>query len=128
SHPEATYLQALIHFRAGRYQQAQNFIQTSLKFAPDNESAQLLSASISYALGAFFQAEGVLKPFTKSHPDNLFARRLLASTLLELNQGTRALEVIEPALARGLQDAALFAIAGSVHMKAGDYSKASNLF
>ncbi len=128
NHPVANYIQALIHFRARQYTQAQSAIQESLRFGVGDASTQLLAATIHYALGAFAQAEQGLTRFTSAHPENLYARRLLASTLIEMNQGKRALEVIDPALAANLDDPALLALAGNAHMKSGDYAKATRLF
>ena len=127
NYPQALYLQALVHLQNGKYREAQAAILEVLKVLPRYPPALLLAGSINYGLGSFAQAERALAQFLQSYPDNAYARKLQAAALIELNEGKRALEIIQPMLAKNLQDSSVYALAGDAHMKAGDYGKATEL-
>lgn len=124
NNPLVGYLQALILFRQNKYREAQDASLGALKYAPDFAPLQLLAGAINFALGSFAQAEKHLSQFLRDNPNNIYARKLLASTLNEMNQSKRAMEVIEPALRKDVQDAVALALAGNTELRMGDFSKA----
>jgi putative PEP-CTERM system TPR-repeat lipoprotein len=128
NHPMAQYLQSLVYFRRGDFRKANDAILQALRIAPNYAPFILLGGATSYTLGSFQQAEKHLSQFLKFDPNNEYARKLLASTLIELNQNKRALEVIEPGLAKGVQDTTLLALAGNAHMHLGEFQAATQMF
>ena len=125
--PMTQYVQALVHFRTGKYTDAQAAVLLAQRGAPNNPQVQLLSGAISYAVGSYAQAEHTLSQIVHAYPGEVYARELLAATLVELNQGKRALETIKPLLVKDLQDSTVAVLAGDIFMREGDYRKAADL-
>lgn len=125
NHPGLNYLQALIFFENSKYQEALGSIQAVLKAQPGYDPALLLLGAIHYSLGSFEQAEVVLSQFLLRNPGNLYARRVLAATLLEARQGKRALEVVEPVVARQIQEGVFAALAGEAYMQFREFNQAT---
>ena len=124
NHALSHYLQALIHFQQGKFGPARDAAAQALSKAPEDPSLVLLAGATHYAVGSFMQTEQALKKFLSTYPNHLYARKLLAASLLEMNQGKRALEVISPALGQKLQDSTIMALAGNAQLRMGDYAQA----
>jgi len=128
NHFMVNYVQALVHFRGGKYREAQTAIQLSLKTRPDYPPSILLSGAISHALGALGQAEVEVSRYLQSSPGNVYARKLLAQIYVDKRQGRKALEVIEPVLSKESTDATLLALAGQAELGMGNFTAATERF
>ena len=88
----------------------------------------LLAGEIEFRAQQFNQAENYLRRGLKGAPNSLYAQRLLATTYVRLGSPTRALEVLQPALSRGIRDPKLMAVAGEAYLAVGDFPKAAQYF
>ncbi len=122
------HAQALLDHTQGRHAEALTAIQTVLSVAPDHLPSVLLAGAIQLSLGSLPQAEQHLDQYLKRNPGNVYARKLMINTLLKSNQIKQAQDILEPTLSGVQNDPQLFALAGEVYMRTGDFTKATGFY
>ena len=126
--PGATYLDALMQFKARNYLAANDAISLSLSAAPGSGAAHILSGAISIAMNQPAQAEIHLIEGIKLVPNSLYARELLTALYLRQRQPQKASDALQPALLALPNNPDLIGFAGEVALQQGDFAKASTLF
>lgn len=124
----ANYTQALLDFSQNKHEAARDILQQILGAAPGHLPSVLLMGATQFALGSYSQAQQHVESYLKSIPNNLYAIKLMASIQLKNNQAKQAIATLTPALNAAQQDPQLFALAGEAHMRAGDFTKATEYF
>jgi putative PEP-CTERM system TPR-repeat lipoprotein len=124
----ASYFEALIHFRKGDFKAARDAIGSVLKVAPKHLPSVLVGGAVEFALGSQELAQSRLKYVLERAPANAYARRLLIASYARAGQTHKALDLLDPVLRQGTQDAAMLALAGEVHMQLNDYDQAKKFF
>lgn len=122
------HTQALLDYTQGRHAEALTSIQAVLSVAPEYLPSVLLAGAIQLSLGSLPQAEQYLEQYLKKNPADVYARKLMINTLLQSNQSKQALTILEPTLAGVQNDPQLFALAGEVYMRSGDFIKATEFY
>ncbi len=122
------HAQALLDHTQGKHAEALTSIQTVLSAAPEHLPSVLLAGAIQLSLGSLSQAEQYLEQYLKKNPGNVYARKLMINTLLQSNQTKQALALLEPTLSGVQNDPQLFALAGEVYMRSGDFTKATEFY
>jgi len=121
------YAKALLNFKLGKFDVANDSLQQVMRVAPDYQPAVLLSGAVQFAQGSLAQAEQNLQRYLKDDPTNLYARKLLATTQLKKGDAGTALSTLGPALS-STDDSQLLGLAGEAAMRTGDYGKATGYF
>jgi cellulose synthase operon protein C len=124
NHPETLFYEAQTLFGAQDFKGAIAIIDQLLKALPESARLLELGGATNYRLGQYSAAETMLNRALKNAPGQALSRQLLAQTHLRNNQATKALETLQPLLAKD-PDASSLAIAGEAHLLLGD-TKASN--
>jgi putative PEP-CTERM system TPR-repeat lipoprotein len=124
----AYYFEALVASKKGNLPAAREAIQQVLKGSPQHVPSLVLAGEIELRAGQFNQAEDYLRRALNAAPGLLYAERLLAATYVRMGSPARALEVLQPQLARGYRDPQLMAVAGEAYLSVGDFPKAAQYF
>lgn len=117
------YLQAMLHFREGKYALARDDISQVLKVVPDHMPSVLLRGSINYQLGDEESAQKDFSRFVEAFPGNDYARKMLAATQLKLKQPVDALKTLAPLL--NGSDVQALGLAVEAYAQTGEANKAA---
>ncbi len=121
-------LQAQIHARQGKLDQARSAIEASLKAAPDYLPSLALGAQIYLQSGVLEQAERLARKVVERTPQAPQGYQLLAATLLRMNAPDRALQALQPILDRNPTDPGLYALAGEAALRNNDAAQSAKWF
>lgn len=124
----ALYADALLNFSQGKHAAANETLLQVLRQAPEYMPGLLLSGAVQLELGSTQQAEQNLKKYLDKDPDNLYANKLLVSALLKNGQTDRAIALVDAAVKRVPEDAQLLGLAGEVHARAKNFSRATEYY
>ena len=114
--------------KAGKYQEALDFLTTKLEEMPDDTSLRYARALMAEKMGALEVAEKDLLVIIEREPSNAQALNALGYTLADRTQRfDEALNYIERALAVKPGDAAIIDSMGWVQYRMGNYEKAVQL-
>ena len=127
-HPQAFVQTGILELANGHPREALDAARAALKLTPGLASATLLAGLANNGLGLHEQAEQLLSAHMAGNPADSYARRVLGETLVELDQPARALEVLDPLLKQGTEDARVYATAGTALMAVGDKVRANEFF
>ncbi len=119
------YTQALLEFREGKLPAAQEHLQQVLRAAPDHLPSNLLMGAVQRGLGLFAQAEQYLRKFLEANPGHPYASKLLATVLVNTGASDQALALIEPLLPTHQRDLEMLSLAGEIHMRLRQFTKAA---
>ena len=124
------YLQLLgtLELRRGNLAAARDAAQNALRVGPEYLPAVALAANVALADNTPAQAERHARTLVDQAPDWPLGYRLLAAAYLRMNAPDRALQALQPMLARGVQDAQLLAVAGEAALKRDDFALAAQYF
>ncbi|MFT3847224.1 MAG: PEP-CTERM system TPR-repeat protein PrsT [Propionivibrio sp.] len=128
SHPQTSYLQALLLYRQKNFKAAQESIQQHLKFMPDSALGLQLAGAIDYELKSYSTAESNLLKALPKTPELGLARRTLIATYLRSAQPAKAMATLQPVIDKIDQDSNMLALAGEVFMQSGETEKAGDYF
>ena len=118
----------LLEFRRGNFAAARDAVQQAQRIAPDYLPAAALAASIALASNAPELAERNARLLVDRVPGSPQGYRLLAAAYLQMNAPDRAVAVLQPVVARGVNDAALLTLAGEAALKTGDFAASTKHF
>lgn len=127
-HPQVFLLDAQIKYQRKDYKAARESAQQLLKISPNSPTSLQMAGAIEYQLRSYLQAETYLAKALQTAPGLPLARRLLVASHLRTGQPGKALEALQPVLARIDQDSALLALAGEAYLQQGDPNKAAEYF
>jgi putative PEP-CTERM system TPR-repeat lipoprotein len=123
--PQVLYLDAQMALHRGQMAEARNGIQQLLKVSPDNVPGLILGGRIELDSGSYAIAEQYLRKALSNAPRAAPARQLLVTLYLQTGQPTRALETLQPLLAKSDLDAATLVLAGEVYFANRDLKTAT---
>jgi putative PEP-CTERM system TPR-repeat lipoprotein len=121
----AYYIEALIASARGELPAAREALQQVLKATPRYVPALVLAGEIEYRAKAYNQAEDYLRRALNASPGLPYAERILAATYLGMGSPSRAIEILQPQLARNARDPKLLGLAGEAYLAVGDFPKAA---
>lgn len=128
-HPQTKLMSARVEFLYGDIDKARELATQLLKLAPDNPVLLEFAGAVELRKNAPVQAEGYLGKAVSKNPELMSARRLLADAFLRQGQPARALEVLQPSLAREAGvDSATLSLAGDAALRVGDARSAERYF
>ena len=119
------YTQALLDFREGKLTAAQEHLQRVLRTAPEHLPSNLLMGAVLRGLGLYSQAEQYLRKFLQANPGHPYASKLLATVLMNTGMPAPALALIDPLLPTHQQDLEMLTLAGELHMRLRQFTKAA---
>ncbi len=123
--PLTLQLHSRLLLRQGKLEPARDAALAALKAAPDYLPALASSAQAHLALGALQMAEQHARRIVDLAPQSTMGYRLLGATYIQMNAPDKALELLEPLLARGEnRDTALYLVAGEAALRANEPDKA----
>ena len=117
-------LRARVAFAKRDFATAKEAVSRLLNFYPDSAPALQVAGAVEYNLNSLGQAESHLLKALQGEPQSLNTRRLLILTYLNSGQHAKALNILEPIVAKISADADMLQLAGNVYLQAGDPRKA----
>jgi cellulose synthase operon protein C len=130
--PRLLYLETLLAMDKKDFQGAQALARQLVVLAPSDPANLLIAGDVDLSLNALPQAEANLKRALELAPLSEPARLLLAGTYLRSRQTAKALETLQPLLAKTPPATAAMKLAAEVYRQSGDrknaeawYAKAS---
>lgn len=127
-HPFASYLLALILAKKKDFAGAQDALLQGGPLLNNHLPSLFLSGAINYALNQTEQAVQTLTRYVELAPANAKAVKLLAAALIRGKEPGKAIEYLEPLLAKGGKDTRLLTLAGSAYMRMGQFNKGTAMF
>ena len=127
-HPQTLYLDGHASYQRKDFKAAREIAMELLKVAPDNPNALQLAGATEFQLRSYLQAETHLSKVVQQYPNMVLARSLLIGTYLRTGQAAKALNTLEPVLAKIDNDPALLAIAGETFLMNGDANKSAEYY
>ena len=118
----------LLEFRRGNLAAARDAVQQAQRLSPDYLPTAALAASVALASNAPELAERNARLLVERVPGSPQGYRLLAAAYLQMNAPDKAVAVLQPVVARGVEDAALLTLAGEAALKTGDFASSTKLF
>jgi len=122
------YYDAYVAYASNDPRRAQEVIQKVLAANPDNLPSLLLAGLAQYQLGSYGAAEQSFTQVMNRAPENVSARRGLALTYIKTGRARQALDLMEPLLRAGSQDALTWRTAGEAALYAGNVPVASQYY
>ena len=121
-----SYFEALIAMSRKDYAKARELSQQLLKRAPEHVPTLVIAGAIELQEKQYGLAETHLQKALLLSPQHAGARSMLVRTYLASNQPARALEAVQPLVARGMRvDAPTMMLAGETYLANGDLKQAS---
>ena len=114
------FQRGLLRFRREQFKPALESFQLSLRANPKFMQTLLFEGMTQLALNSTRSAERSLSQYVAARPEDRLGRRMLASALVQLNESTRALEVLGPILDRGEVAPDIWEIAADAYTRAGN--------
>lgn len=127
-HPQVYFLDAEVNYQRKDYKTARESAQQLLRTSPNNPNGLQIAGAIEYQLRSYLQAETYLAKALQIAPGLPLARRLLVASHLRSGQPGKAIEALQPVLARIDQDSALLTLAGEAYLQHGEPNKAAEYF
>lgn len=124
----SAYAQAMVSYFSGDFAAAREQAQLLLRQGSNYPPLLVLAGMTERRLGALTQAETLLWKAMALLPDVLEPRRELAGLRVAHGDGPGALALLEPVLAKGVPDAATWAIAGQAYTLSGNFKAADAAF
>lgn len=119
--PQTRYLEALLFYRKGQLDKAEDSLRQVLKLTQNAPDAGLLMGVVNFQQRDYEQAAYYLNRYVATHPDNINAVKLLSRTYLLRGQPEEARRLIDLAgKEEGAQDAELLALGAISALKSGD--------
>ncbi len=117
---EANYIQALVYFEQGNYEQAELRLLKVFKYMPSHAKSLLLYGAVSFAQNNHEQAAYYLSKYLQQVPSDTNVRKLLGRSYLLLERQEEAEAVLLPGMRLSENDAELMALIGVSQLKSGD--------
>ena len=122
------YADALLAYANNDPTKTRDLIQKVLAANQDNLPSLMLAGLAQYQLGSYAAAEESFNRVISRAPNEENARRGLAMTYIKTGRPRQALDLVEPILRNGSQDAALWRTAGEAALGTGNMQLASRYF
>lgn len=103
----------------GNYEKARIELRNVLQIEPDNALALYLSGEVAEKLNDYRTAAGMYQAAIDADPNHRAAIARLAKLFLFAGAADRALQLVEPALAKG-EDSQLLTVRGAARIQSGD--------
>ena len=113
-----------VYVRAGKADEAEQFLKTILSSNPDNLPAQVLLASLHELNGRNEDAEAAFKTAVARHPDNVVGYRALAEFHVRGGRLKAAQVAVKSGLDRQKNNTTLRLLSALILEQLGDYEKA----
>ncbi len=126
--PSTSYLQGVRAYRAGKYARARELGQFLLRRVGDQEPLLYLTAMAEWQLGGLRQAETLLTRLLQINPQSTNAQRELARLFLQVGQSAKALSMLAPLTAAGVEDADTWSLQGQAQLREGNFKGADLSF
>ena len=124
-----TYFDALLAVGRNDYGKARELSQQILKSAPEHVPTLVLAGGVELQEKRYATAESMLQKAVGLAPQHIGARTLLARSYLASSQPARAVDVIQPLLARNTRiDATTLMLAGEAYFANGDIKQSAQYF
>ena len=124
-----TYFEALLAVGRNDFPKARELAQQILKHAPDHVPTLVLAGGVELQEKHFATAESMLQRAVSLSPQHAAARTLLARSYLASGQPSRAVDVMQPLINRGVRiDAATLMLAGEAYFASGEVKQAAQYF
>ena len=125
--PRTWYADALVAYATNNPARTSEMIQKVLANNPDHLPSLMLSGLAKFQLGSYAAAEESFDRVMNRAPnDNV--RRMLAATYIKTGRARQALDLVEPALRAGSQDAGLWRVGGEAALASGNIALATQYF
>lgn len=125
--PSVDYMDALVTFLKGEHARAAEMADEIIKRSQDDPAVMLLAGMAQARLGGGARAESLLASAVSLAPGWVQPRIELAAQQVGAAP-QRALETLQPLLARDDADARAFSLAGQAHARLGDFRAADAAF
>jgi putative PEP-CTERM system TPR-repeat lipoprotein len=125
---QVVYFEGLIALGRNDLSKAREAVQQVLKHVPDHVPSLVLAAAVELQEKQLAPAESYLRRALAIAPEHAGARRMLVRTHLGANQPAKALEAIQPLVAKDHSDPRLLMLAGETYLANGDMAQASLFF
>lgn len=123
------YFDALIALGRKDFAKAREISQQLLKRAPKHVPTLVIASGVDLQEKQYALAESQLQRALQIAPQHANARKLLVRTYLASSQPARALETLQPLVARGMRiDASTMMLAGETYLANGDLKQATGYF
>lgn len=126
--PALRYYTAVLYLEQGKLDAAAEQVQHALKSIPDDGRVLLLAGQVEYLRERFLQAEHHLTRALGQPGNRAKVRMLLAQTYLRMDDGARALQMLQPLLDEPTSQAPVHALAGEVYLRLGETRRAQEQF
>lgn len=123
-HPKYLFAKGLLSMRKRKFNDAKEFFEDSLKYAPESVETSLFLGGVYFELGNLEQAEKSLNIVVLKDSDNFYARKILAKVLVRANKLKRAKEIIKPVIDELPEDPSVVLIYGKILMGLGETNDA----
>src|SRR5262249_32695117 len=128
NNPMASYFDAFLLGRAGKYQEAMERLQRISGFEEYFSPVLYLSGSLNFMLGNLERAREAAEKFVSREPNNIPGRTLLAAIQLRQADPQKAIDQLEPIETEASQDFNAITLLATAYMMAKQPTKAAELF
>ncbi|MEM9620153.1 MAG: XrtA/PEP-CTERM system TPR-repeat protein PrsT [Pseudomonadota bacterium] len=125
--PQAAYLQAVISFRQGDLNAAEDALNVVNQYAENNLQALYLTGVVYYRQGKLPTAERALRRYLERDSGNVPVRKLLAAIANDQNRPQKVVELLQPVAAQ-YSDPQVWAMLGSALLRLGETETATDAF
>ena len=125
---QTLYMQGLVALQQKNLNLARESAQTLLRSGPNDARVLQLAGAVEFESRSDLQAQEYLTRAVARDAKSELGRRLLVKSYLRTGQINKALAALQPALDEPSPSPAMLALAGEVHMQAGDSAKAEGYF
>ena len=123
------FLAARLAFRRGDNGQAREDLQQVLKYMPDHTPSLALAGAVEISDRKFEVAEAHLRRLLSRVPNHVAARLMLVQALLQMGQPTKAKDVLQPLLDKGMpKNPRILLFAGETLLANGDIQQATAFY
>lgn len=125
---QTVYMQGLLALQQKNLNLARESAQTLLRSGPNDARVLQLAGAVEFENRSDLQAQEYLTRALARDAKSELGRRLLVKSYLRTGQINKAIATLQPALDEPNPSPAMLALAGEVHMQAGDSAKAEGYF
>jgi cellulose synthase operon protein C len=125
---ETLFLDAQMAFFAQDYRKARELVQLLMRGASENTNLLQLAAAVEWQGGSLVIAERYLSDAVRLDPTLEQARINLAHIYVRLGQAGRAMKVVQPLIAPGLNKPGALSAAGEAALQLGDPAAAEGYY
>jgi tetratricopeptide (TPR) repeat protein len=108
------------YFTDGNYEKARVEFRNALQISPNDAEARFMNGRVAEQLKDFRTAAGMYQGTIDANAEHVGARANLGRLLVFAGAPARALEIIEPALAKHPEDASLLTVRGAARVQLKD--------